>query len=83
MRAEVTSASMARSAGSVTFLWAAANAIALMKQADQPAANRCSGLVPAPEVPGVESLTSRRPPEVRDAPSPSAPLMRRSRARPA
>jgi hypothetical protein len=32
---------------------------------DQAAANCCSGLVPAPEVPGTERLTSRRPSEVR------------------
>ena len=40
-----------------------------MKQADQPAANSCSGLVPPPAVPGDDSLTSRRPSELRDAPS--------------
>ena len=40
-----------------------------MKHADQPAANNCSGLVPVPDVPGDESLTSRRPSELRDAPS--------------
>src|SRR5262245_20060178 len=60
---------MARSADNETFFWLAARPIALMKQADQPAANNCSGLVPLPDVPGVESLTSRRPSEVRDAPS--------------
>jgi len=42
------------------------------KQAGQPAANSCSGLVPLPAVPGVESLMSRRPSELRDAP-PSRP----------
>ncbi len=30
------------------------------EHADQAAANCCSGLVPAPEVPGTERLTSRR-----------------------
>src|SRR5262245_50627611 len=60
---------MARSAGRETFLRAAANPIALMKQADQPAANSCSGLVPPPAVPGDDSLTSRRPSELREAPS--------------
>src|SRR5262249_16305060 len=64
-----TSASMARSAGRATFLRLAASPIALMKQADQPAANSCSGLVPPPAVPGDDSLTSRRPSELRDAPS--------------
>src|SRR6185295_2598872 len=60
---------MARSAGRATFLLLAASPTALMKQADQPAANSCSGLVPLPLVPGVDSFTSRRPSEVRDAPS--------------
>src|SRR5262249_5552717 len=55
--------------GSEIFLCAAASAMALMKQADQPAANSCSGLVPVPGVPGVESFTSSRPSEVREAPS--------------
>src|SRR5262245_8783618 len=60
---------MARSGGRATFCWLAANAIALMKQADQPAANSCSGLVPLPGPPGDDSLTSRRPSLVREAPS--------------
>src|SRR5215813_488364 len=60
---------MARSGGRATFCWLAARAIALMKQADQPAANSCSGLVPLPALPGDDSLTSRRPSLVREAPS--------------
>src|SRR5215471_335410 len=60
---------MARSGGRATFCWLAARAIALMKQADQPAANSCSGLVPLPTLPGDDSLTSRRPSLVREAPS--------------
>src|SRR5262249_57665508 len=52
-----------------TFVGAAASRMALRKQADQPAANSCSGLVPPPEVPGDESLTSSRPSELREAPS--------------
>jgi hypothetical protein len=48
--------------------------IALMKQADHPAANNCLGLVPLPGMPGTESLTSSRPSEVRDVP-PSLPPM--------
>src|SRR5438309_10978078 len=60
---------MARSAGREIFFWLAATPIALMKQADHPAANSCSGLVPAADVPGVESLTSSRPSDVREAPS--------------
>ena len=40
-----------------------------MKQADQPAASSCSGLVPVPAEPGGESLMSRRPSELRDSPS--------------
>src|SRR4030088_3450085 len=40
-----------------------------MKQADQPAANICSGFVPTRVDPGAESLTSKRPSELRDAPS--------------
>src|ERR1700737_1595370 len=60
---------MARSAGSAIFIFRAASPIAPSKQADQPAANSCSGLVPTPAVPGDESLMSRRPSELRDAPS--------------
>ncbi|KWK76968.1 hypothetical protein WM16_11575 [Burkholderia ubonensis] len=40
-----------------------------MKHADQPAANSCSGLVPLPALPGDESWRSRRPSELRTAPS--------------
>src|SRR5688572_21464649 len=60
---------MARSAGRATLRWLAASPMALMKQADQPAANSCSGLVPPPVPPGADSLTSRRPSELREAPS--------------
>src|SRR2546422_7934705 len=59
---------MARSSGRATFILPAAIFIALMKQADHPAANSCSGLVPSPEPPGRESRTSRRPSELRDVP---------------
>src|SRR5689334_24825961 len=70
------SASTDASGGSLTFILLATTPIALMKQADQPAANNCSGLVPVPGTPGTENLTSkqpsalcetppRRPPEVR------------------
>src|SRR6266545_3956853 len=64
-----TSASTARSSGRATFILLAASPIALMKQADQPAANNCSGLVPLPAVPGDVNLTSRRPSELREVPS--------------
>src|SRR5262245_56170465 len=60
---------MARSAGSAVFLLPATSSSALRKQADQPAANSCSGLVPVVALPGVESFSSRRPSELRDAPS--------------
>ena len=43
--------SMAMSAGSVTFILLATSPIALMKQADHPAANSCSGFVPVPAAP--------------------------------
>src|SRR6267378_850674 len=42
--------------------------IALMKQADHPAANNCSGLVPVPGTPGAENLTSKRPSSLRETP---------------
>jgi hypothetical protein len=58
--------SRARSAGSFTFIQEATIFIADKKQADQSAANNCSGLVPVPRVRGAESLTSS---ELRDAPS--------------
>src|SRR5262245_4777311 len=60
---------MAWSGGKAIFLWPAARAIALTKQADQPAAKSCSGLVPPPVVPGDDSLTARRPSALREAPS--------------
>lgn len=47
----------------------AAIAIAPSKQADQPAAKSCSGLVPSPGPPGVESLMSSLPSELREEPS--------------
>src|SRR5258708_36451833 len=59
---------MVTSAGSAIFLLRAASATALSKQADQPAANSCSGLVPMRAEPGVESLTSRTPSELRETP---------------
>src|SRR3712207_1893530 len=43
--------------------------MALSKQADHPAANSCSGLVPGREEPGDESLTSSWPSLLREAPS--------------
>src|SRR5260221_9970677 len=62
------SASTAASAGSLTFILLATSPIALMKQADQPAANNCSGLVPVPGTPGAENLTSKRPSSLRETP---------------
>src|SRR5882672_10138617 len=59
---------MPASAGSVTFILLATSDIALMKQADQPAANNCSGLVPGPGPPGAENLTSKRPSSLRETP---------------
>jgi hypothetical protein len=56
-------------AGSAIFILVAASPIGPMKQADQPAANICSGFVPVPDEPGIDRLTSRRPSELRDAPS--------------
>jgi len=50
---------MATLSGSLTFILLATSPIALMKQADQPAANNCSGLVPVPGTPGAENLTSK------------------------
>ena len=52
---------MATSAGSVTFVLPATAFIADRKQADQPAAKSCSGLVPAPGPPGDDNLTSSAP----------------------
>src|SRR5580700_7358767 len=62
------SASTAASAGSLTFILLATTPIALMKQADQPAANNCSGLGPIPGTPGVENFTSKRPSSLRETP---------------
>src|SRR5258708_12898927 len=59
---------MAASAGSLTFILLATTPIALMKQADQPAANNCSGLVPVPGTPGAENFTSKRPSSLRETP---------------
>src|SRR6202795_2243174 len=56
------------SAGSLTFIRLATTPIALMKQADQPAANNCSGLVPVPGTPGAENVTSKRPSSLRETP---------------
>src|SRR5580692_5151148 len=47
----------------------ATNSIADSKHADQPAAKSCSGLVPVPGPPGRDSVTSRRPSELRDMPA--------------
>src|SRR4029077_8673640 len=62
------SASVATSDGSLTFILLATIPIALMKQADQPAENSCSGLVPVPGTPGAENLTSKRPSSLRETP---------------
>src|SRR3984893_9005473 len=62
------SASTATSVGSVTFILLATSPIALMKQADHPAANNCSGLVPVPGTPGAENVTSKRPSSLLDTP---------------
>src|SRR5579872_4296893 len=62
------SASTATSAGSATFILLATTPIALMKQADQPAANNCSGFVPVPGAPGAENFTSKRPSSLRETP---------------
>jgi len=52
----------------LTFSVPAALPMAPMKQADQPAANSCSGLVPVPLPPGGDSWMSRWPSLLRDAP---------------
>src|SRR5215467_460111 len=62
------SASIAASDGSLTLILLATSPIELMKQADQPAANNCSGLVPVPGTPGAENLTSKRPSSLRATP---------------
>src|SRR5882724_6340960 len=66
---------MAKSGGSRTFVLAATILIADRKQADQPTANNCSGLVPVPEDPGTESLTSKWPSEVRHDPPSRPPVV--------
>src|SRR6266436_1261718 len=70
-----TSASIATSAGSETFFLPATSLIAGRKHADQPAANSCSGLVPAPGPPGDESLTSSRPSSLWEAPPSRPPVV--------
>jgi hypothetical protein len=57
------------------FILAATILIDETKQADQPAAKSCSGLVPVPEASGVESLTSSRPSELRDNPLSRPPVV--------
>src|ERR1700722_6624723 len=66
---------MLTSAGSAIFRLRAASAIAFAKEADQPAANSCSGLVPMRAEPGVESLTSSRPSRLREAPFSRSPVV--------
>src|SRR6267142_5460986 len=66
---------MDRSGGRAIFILRAASPIAPSKQADQPAANSCSGLVPAPALTGTECLMSRRPSELRDAPPSRPPVV--------
>src|SRR5260370_16399063 len=66
---------MLTSAGVAIFLLRASSAMALSKQADQPAANSCSGLVPMRAEPGVESLMSSRPSELREAPFSRPPMV--------
>src|SRR3954471_14848285 len=63
------------SAGTMTFILRAAMPIAPSKQADQPAANSCSGLVPLPVVPGADSLMSRCPSELRETPRSRPPVV--------
>src|SRR5471032_1528595 len=65
--ARSTSASTDRSAGNTTFNLPAALPSAPIKQADQPAANNCSGFVPSPALPGEDSLISRRPSSLRQS----------------
>src|ERR1700722_9099148 len=66
---------MTTSAGEVIFLLRATSPIALSKHADQPAANNCSGLVPMRSEPGIDSLTSSRPSELRDWPFSRPPVV--------
>jgi transposase len=71
-----TSASMARSAGRAICILQAESAIALSKQADQSAAKSCAGLVPIRAAPGIKTLISRQPSELRDAPRSRPPVVR-------
>jgi hypothetical protein len=57
------------------FILQASSVSALAKQADHPAASSCSGLVPGPAPPGIESLTSRRPSLERAAPFSRPPVV--------
>src|SRR5205823_2290587 len=66
---------MATSAGSVTFFLPATSLIAARKHADHPAANSCSGLMPAPGPPSGESLTSSRPSSLWKAPPSRPPVV--------
>src|ERR1700694_296477 len=66
---------MTRPTGKTTFRWRAASAMALSRLADQAAATSCSGLVPIRAEPGVESLMSRRPSELREAPYSRPPVV--------
>ena len=64
-----------RATGITTFRWLAASAMALSRLADQAAAKSCSGLAPIRAEPGVESLMSRRPSELREAPCSRPPVV--------
>src|SRR5260221_8896194 len=66
---------MARPTGKTIFRWRAAAEMALSRLTDQAAANSCSGLVPIRAEPGVESLMSRKPSELRDAPYSRPPVV--------
>src|SRR5262249_16449540 len=71
-----TSASIVTPAGRAIFFRWAANPIAVSKQADQAAANRCSELVPMRFESGTASLTSKRPSELREMPCSRPPVVR-------
>src|SRR5262245_45763199 len=60
---------MAVSSGIVNCILRAPIRIVDSKQADQPAANNCSGLVPLPLAPGLDNLMSRLPSELFETPS--------------
>src|ERR1700719_1389307 len=62
-------------AGSAIFLSPAASAIAFAKEADQAAANSCSGLVQIRAEPAAESRMSSRPSELREAPLSRPPVV--------